>query len=201
MPRARQLATIGGIIALALVQAAGVLLWGWPVGNVLVMFWGENVIICVFGLVQATSAARRQQVATRDAVSGPLTFLFFCFVHGIFTAVLAWQLGVDFGALTLGLPMALLLLRYGVEVAGWAASDAKPTVQQAAHYPRPRIVVLHLSIIAAWWLMLSHDGTLFTPTTVLAVLLVTKVVIEVRATLNPPAPNASMPKVTFTRGG
>lgn len=196
----RPLVTIGGIIALAIVQAAGVLLWGWPVGNVLVLFWIENVIICVFGLVQAVSAAHRQRVSTRDAASHSLIFLFFSFVHGIFTAILAWRLGVDLGAMTLGLPLALLVIRYGVEIAGWAATDEKPTAEQAARYPAPRVVVLHLSIIVAWWLMVSGDR-LFTPEVVLAILLGIKVIIEVRATLNPRAPNASMPKVTFTRGG
>lgn len=198
--QSRPLVTIGGIVALALVQAAGVLLWNWPVGNVLVMFWIENVIICVFALVQATSAARRQQGTSRGARFRPLNYLFFCFVHGIFTAILAWRLGVDLGAMTLGLPLALLVIRYGVEIAGWAATDEKPTAEQAARYPAPRVVVLHLSIIVAWWLMVSGDR-LFTPEVVLAILLGIKVIIEVRATLNAPAPNASMPKVTFTRGG
>ncbi|OYN88615.1 DUF6498-containing protein [Parenemella sanctibonifatiensis] len=199
MPRTRQLATIGGIIALALVQAAGVLLWGWPVGNVLVMFWVENVIICVFALVQATSATRRQQGTSRGAWFRPLNYLFFCFVHGIFTAILAWRLGVDLGAMTLGLPLALLVIRYGVEIAGWAASDEKPTAEQAARYPAPRVVVLHVSIIVAWWLMVSGDR-LFTPEVVLAILLGVKVIIEIRATLKPAASDGLL-SARFMRGG
>ena len=33
-----------------LVPLAGVLLWGWDVFLILLLFWGENVIIGIFGI-------------------------------------------------------------------------------------------------------------------------------------------------------
>jgi hypothetical protein len=162
------------ILALNLVPAACVVLFGWSAGVLLLLYWTENVIIGGFNVAKMglSGTAWGGAGMVMAAVTIPF-FIFhyglFCFVHGIF--VLALGFGPEaLGGDTLS-PMGLyeFVTRMAREEPGFGRALAailaaqsvsfifdwlipggprrfNPMVQMFAPYPR--IIVLHLAIMA-----------------------------------------------------
>jgi len=154
-----------------LVALVGVLVLGWPAGNVLALFWVENAVLGLVTLVKVST--------TRGALTGTITvngrpragspalyavfFTFhyglFCLVHLVFTGFVAVSVGLQPTFWLLGFPAGLLVVRYAVEIAtSWfGAGGQRETIsaKQAMAQPYPRIIVLHLAVLGAFALVIS----------------------------------------------
>lgn len=154
------------IVLFNLAPLAGVLWLGWRADVLLLLYWAENVIVGLF------AAAR---IVVSGAVRGPATgfgsvFLaaFFCLHYGLFCAGHLFFLTLMFVADPQGdLPFAqafALLNSPGVlwslaalgllqlyDTAAWLFRGGPRTSEPKAEMsrPYPRMVVLHLTIIAA----------------------------------------------------
>ena len=159
----------GFAVALNAFTLLGVLVWGWPPGNVYLLFWLENAVLGVATIPRIVSARRSGPQATinnRPASPGALAAFFvlhygiFCLVHAGFTGVVAYGAGVRLSFAYLGLPALLILVRYAVETAfGWFGPGGQRWVvspSQAATQPYPRIVVLHLAVLVAFGLSVAR---------------------------------------------
>ena len=147
---------IGLALALNLVFVAGVLFWGWPAGNVLLLFWVENVLMGVGTLVRILTAEVGPQ--TRRPVFFTLHYGIFCVVHLVFVAVLSFWMGAEFTVGALLVPALLVLVRHAADlVTVWFGAGVRhrTTPMQAFVLPYPRMIVLHVTTILAWGLMLG----------------------------------------------
>ncbi|GAA1829395.1 DUF6498-containing protein [Microlunatus capsulatus] len=158
-------------VAWNLVALLGVLLLGWPAGNVLLLFWAENAVLGVATLVKVVTAQgtsnARITVNGRPREGSPALFgLFFtfhyglfCLVHLVFTGFVAFAIGFEPTFLLLGLPVVLLVLRYAVETATtWFGDDGQrrtTSPSTAMAQPYPRIIVLQVAVLGAFALVLS----------------------------------------------
>lgn len=162
-----------------LVTLVGVLAFGWPAGNILLLFWLENAVLGLCTLVKVATAQAPAKspilVNGRSAGSSPSLYaLFFtvhygifCVVHLVFRLIVAITIGVEPTFLLLGLPLVLIVIRYTVEtIRTWFGGDGLRRVvspQQAMMQPYPRVIVLHLSVLVAFALVvggLSRDERL-----------------------------------------
>lgn len=175
----------------SLVQLGGVALLGWPVGNIFLLLWCENVII--------TLLAVSRMVGVRDAPDGGMGqkviisfgLLFFCLVHGVFSVVLAYVTGLNLTMVMFATPLVLLVLRYAVETLGWYAKGERPRTLSEAHgFAMRRVIMLHVAILVCWAIMVRGlvsmfgDGAQSLPSLQLALLgalLLVKTVAEIRA--------------------
>lgn len=147
---------IGLALALNLVFVAGVLFWGWPAGNVLLLFWVENVLMGVGTLVRILTAEVEPQ--TRRPFFFTLHYGAFCLVHLVFVSILSFWMGAEltFGALLV--PALLVLVRHAADlVTVWFGAGARQRTSpmQAFVLPYPRMLVLHVTTILAWAMMLG----------------------------------------------
>lgn len=153
-------------VVLNLFLLVGVLGFGWPPGNVFLLFWCENVVLGVCTVVKVLSAQRRTVRTDGSSTSPALNAVFFalhygifCLVHLGFSLVVAVRVGVDPTFLLLGLPAVLIVVRYTVETAttwfGRGELRRSTSPKQAMIQPYPRVVVLHLSILAAFGLLIA----------------------------------------------
>lgn len=150
--------SLAALLAANLVPLLGVLLLGWRLGEVLALYWLENVVIGVFTLVKMTWTRRLSTL-----FFGPF-FVFhyglFTLVHGLFVYVLfVAPDGLEPAALgrELIVPMALLAASHAVSfvahfVRGSEGKSATPDRLMAAPYPR--VIVLHVTVIAGGFLVL-----------------------------------------------
>jgi hypothetical protein len=146
---------------------AGVLAWGWPPGNVLVLFWVENVIL---GLVTAVRIATAEGGERPGAPSGSrvakvaffvVHYGLFAVVHGVFAGIIAAVIGIQVGFWSLAVPALLIALRYVVDLATtWFIGEQRRTVtpDQAFVTPYPRLFVLHLTTLLGFFLVMSQVG-------------------------------------------
>ena len=147
---------IGLALALNLVFVAGVLFWGWPAGNVLLLFWVENVLMGVGTLVRILTAGVEPQ--TRRPAFFTLHYGIFCVVHLVFVAVLSFWMGAEFTVGALLVPALLVLVRHAADlVTVWFGAGVRhrTTPMQAFALPYPRMLVLHVTTLVAWGLMLA----------------------------------------------
>jgi hypothetical protein len=174
--------SLGMAVGLNLVTLVGVLVLGWPAGNVFLLFWCENVVLGLVTLVRVVTAEapdQRRRPVPGTTTPGPAratvgsrvgTGVFFCVHYGIFCAVhlvftylVAGAIGLEITWLLLGLPVVLILVRYGVELAttwfGSAGLRARTSPGQAMGSPYPRIAVLHLAVLLTFFVGLAGLGT------------------------------------------
>jgi hypothetical protein len=170
----RRLSTLGIVLANA-VPIVCVILFGWPAGVLLLLYWCENVAIGAVNILKiagSSLAFGRAGMAVGAFIIPFFTFHYglFCFVHGVFV-MLVGAMGArqvpDFDASPMGLyrvvegltrtePGFLWSL---AAIAGWQLlsfvtdwlakgrfRDTNPMVQMFEPYPR--IIVLHLALFA-----------------------------------------------------
>jgi hypothetical protein len=171
-------AAIALLVAANLVPLAGVVFWGWQVGQVVFLYWMENLIIGGFSVLRILAfdpGARKedQEVSTlpgRLALAGFFCVHYggFCFVHGLF---LASFFGRDAsGAQITLLAMVLGMLREPVVVAallallvshGWSffrnylgrGEYERIDGQELMLRPYNRIMVTHIYIVFGGFLL------------------------------------------------
>lgn len=155
-----------------LITLVGVIAFGWPAGNVFLLFWAENAILGVATLVkvataQAPSTGGGLRVNGLKPDSSPslyaLFFTFhygiFCLVHLVFTAVVAYTIGIGATFFSLGVPLILLAIRYTVELmTTWFGPGGQRRTTSSARamgQPYPRIIVLHFAVLVGFGLVIS----------------------------------------------
>lgn len=162
-------------LATNLATLAGVAFWGWPAGNVFLIFWIENVVLGLWTIPKiitargggATMPLKINGVDRTVSSSGAALFFclhygLFCVVHLVFTGLVAWRLGVELSFWFLGFPALLIVVRYSVEaLTTWFGRSHRRelvTPAQAMREPYPRIIVLQLAAIICFGLFVSGRG-------------------------------------------
>lgn len=158
-------------VSVNLMPVAGVILFGWDAGILMMLYWLENLIIGIvtMGKMLVGNFLRENQSALA-AIPHCIFFLIhygiFCFVHGIFVWVIFIQSDTtpnSFG----GFPGAIaasviaspdilfgfifLAIVHAVFFVLWALSDAwrKSTAVDEMTNPYTRMILLHLTLIVA----------------------------------------------------
>ena len=135
-------------------------------GDVLVIYWFENVIVWFTTIVRILTAGAFDEAAGLTILgnvllAGFFTFHFglFTFVHGVFSFSLAHLTGGFTGEPTTWVVILLAitashLISMGLNWFGRGERNAV-TARQAMAMPYPRMVVLHLSVLGAFFLLLA----------------------------------------------
>jgi hypothetical protein len=178
-PQRAWLLPVALAVGLNAITVLGVVVFGWPAGNVFILFWVENAVIGAWNAVRILTArgdGRGERAPTitingRPTAGKPITLaLFFCvhyglfcLVHAVFTGFVAYTLGVEASFVFLGLPIVLIVIRYTVEVYSvWFGAGQRDVVSpaKAMLQPYPRIIALHVTVLIAFVVTLSQlDGS------------------------------------------
>jgi hypothetical protein len=168
-------------IGSAAVIACGVLVLGWSVFTVMALFWFENVVIGVFNVLRMLVSGERMGIT--GLVAALVTAAFFTVHYGLFTAVHGVFVVMLFGTAELGreamndglagplmrmvtalvadregwLAMVAIVAVHAVAFVQWIfASRSRPTpLKELMGAPYGRIVVLHVTLIAGGFLVMS----------------------------------------------
>ncbi|HKU45239.1 MAG TPA: DUF6498-containing protein [Burkholderiales bacterium] len=185
------------LLAANLVPLAGVLLWGWDVFALLLLFWMENVVIGVLNVAKMLLADPADA-----ALWAAKLFMapFFCFHYGMFTAIHGTFVFALFGARKYdasGINVVEPALRAAGELGLWlplgalVASHAfsflwnylfrgefrRARLAELMAKPYGRVVVLHLTILFGGFGAMA----LGSPVWALLLLVALKVGLDVRA--------------------
>lgn len=152
------------------VPLAGVLAWGWRVGDVVILYWIENLVIGVYNVLRILAsrpaahapAGRRAKLFVAGFFA--VHYGMFCAVHGVFLAAMfpvqgpgATRLAIDGVVLEMlrepGLlaAVAALAVSHGVSFVRnflGRGEYRRATLGQLMHRPYGRIVVVHVFLIA-----------------------------------------------------
>jgi len=168
--RARGSATLAVLLLVAtnLVPLAGVLLFGWDLFTILILYWIENGIVGVFNLVKISLAAGPPESAVpRFKLGGAVQkaallpfFLvhygMFWAVHGVFVFVLTLMggslLGTDAGVSLAGVligAVGLLLSHTASLRLNYIGRGEYRHISPGAQFaqPYPRMIALHVTIL------------------------------------------------------
>ncbi|HET6560307.1 MAG TPA: DUF6498-containing protein [Marmoricola sp.] len=153
------------LVVMNLLPIVGVLKGDLTLGDVFVVYWLENVIVGALTVVRILTAG--------EAPAGPSRWFlapFFCVhygiftaVHGVFTGVLVAMVGGTdelSPAAVLGGAAALALSHLVSLGWNWFRQDERSAVtpSQAMTAPYPRMVVLHVAVIASFFLLFALLG-------------------------------------------
>lgn len=177
-------------VVFAAFPVVGVLLRGWDVGEVVLLYWCENVIIGIWTVARMLTTATAP-LAGRLATAAFFTVHFgiFCLVHGVF---IVGFIGRESGGMALSpasvtdyLSQAALIavaINFGMHgvgmvrehfVAGERETVSLPTIMKR---PYGHIVVVHLAIIGAGFIAVMVPSAIF----LLAVMALGKLVLDLR---------------------
>ena len=177
----------------------GVLLLGWQIFPLLVLFWLENVIVGFFNVFKMLVAS-----PTEPAKWAAKVFMipFFCFHYGIFTLVHGIFVFVMFGGILTDSPdfptPAVVAQVFGDFQIGWVAlalfishlvsfifnyigkgEYKKVNLNNLMGEPYGRVVILHVTIVLGGFLIAFFGSPVFA----LILLIVLKTVIDIQAHL------------------
>lgn len=181
-------AAVAGIVLANLVPVFGVLFLGWDAGQILLLYWAENVILGVLTLPRLIASAKGR-------FEGWFLAAFFCVHYGLFCAghlVFAMLMISDFDRLgEQGYSAFLTIVEtpgflWGVAAVAaisvftqirdfwlpglWRTADPKKEMAK----PYGRIFVLHLTVLIGAGVVLSFNG----PTFAILVLCLLKAALE-----------------------
>lgn len=181
--RTARWASVAVLVAVNLWPLSQVLVGVWRPGDVLVVFWLENVVVWFWTIVRILTArgappevgatrvkgSRRGPVPTGGpngcARPGMAAFFsvhygIFTVVHGVFTAVLAGAVGVTTNRGPYVVAVIVLMLSHGLSTAlYWFARGERDVVspQRAMTQPYGRIVILHVVVLASCFLLVGRS--------------------------------------------
>ncbi len=187
------------LIIANLVPLAGVVLFDWDVFAVVFLFWLENLVVGAFNILRM---AWVEQGAERKPATKFVVIPFFAFHYGMFTLIHGTFVFSIFGggmvqgigfpsfmtivdvvaAQKLWIAVAALFVSHGYSfVVNYLGSQEYRTVtlERLMHQPYNRVIVLHLVIIFGGFVVM----TLQEPRIGIVVLVVVKIVMDVRAHL------------------
>lgn len=185
-----------------LLPLAGVFLWGWDVGSLVVLYWSENLILGAYTLLKILVLAR-----IKGLLAGAFFTLHyggFCAVHGVFVLVLAmdqepqlfqdepWPLWLIFLQLLIDVVRQVLAMAPAEWLVAFAALATSHGLSLWLNYfrggeyrhqsvnalmsaPYKRIVVLHVAIIAGGFGVMA----LGSPMALLVLLVILKLGLDV----------------------
>lgn len=171
--RAARWLSVFVLVAVNLWPLSQVATGAWRPGDVLVVFWLENVVVWFWAVVRIlTARGAPEPGGTRVRVSpdprgcaGPGLAAFFSvhygiftLVHGVFTFVLAGIVGVSAQRAPYVLAVAALMLSHGLSTAlYWFARGERDVVspQRAMLQPYGRVVILHVVVLLSFFLVLG----------------------------------------------
>ena len=180
------------LIAANLLPLAAVLSGSAGLGDVFVIYWFENVVVWFTTTIKILTARAVDGTAGRNVtllgnflIAAFFTFHFglFTFVHGVFSFTLARLTGGFTGEPRTWLIVLLAitashLISLGFNWFGQGERNAA-TVRKAMAMPYPRMVVLHLSVLAAWFLLLGLPNVATDAVVPVAILCVLKTALDV----------------------
>ena len=158
---------IGWVLLTNLTVLAGVVAWGWPPGNVFLLFWVENVILGAVTAVKVQTAEGADPTADnrypRWVSTGFFTVHYgiFALVHGAFVTIIALSAGVSWAFVALGLPIVLIAIRHVADlVTVWFLGRQRFAVSpgQAFASPYSRLIVLHMATLLGFMLVIPFGG-------------------------------------------
>jgi hypothetical protein len=173
--RYARLVTVALLVVSNLVPLLGALMGWMGLGDVFAVYWLENVIVWFFATIRiATAKGVAVSDPDRTGPTSPLaSAAFFCFHYGIFTVVhggftivmiaMSSSGFVHYGSWLIA-AAALFVSHLLSLVIHWFGRGERlvTTPGQAMFWPYPRMLVLHVAIIASFFLLLrglAEDGT------------------------------------------
>lgn len=187
------LITIALALGNTLWQVAGVIFLDWPMGNVFLLLWFENLLLVILAVVRMGSYRRNKEFSWGTFVMIAFQLLFFTLIHSVFSFTLATFAGFRMTMAELFLPAVLLVVRYSIE--GWDQRERKPNnFKETYGFASARVVMLHIAILLCWFVFVwsfsqLHGGgaglRIDPKLLVLLILLVAKATVEVYGQLKP----------------
>lgn len=162
------------LLAANILPLAGVMLWGWKVFDIMLLYWIENLIIGVFNIMKMLTLMSRRNQWLAIPIVPFFTFHYggFCAGHGIFIILLfglrpkegeamEWAQVDGLVMSLLSEPMFLFALAglvlshafsFFYNYLGVLNTDSKGEIEEASlprlmHAPYGRIMILHITII------------------------------------------------------
>ena len=174
------------LVAANLIPAVGVILAGWDVGDIMLLFWLESAIIALFNILKMLR------------ISGPLAIFYSIFFVGHFGAFMAVHLMFIFGlfiekeGVSASIPEVLVIFK-----SMWIAITAllishgfsfkqnfidkqeylQLTIKDQMHKPYNRIMIMHVTLIIGGFLVLALDSRLLA----LMLLIALKVIVDMKS--------------------
>lgn len=162
--------TFGLIVLLNLIPVGGVLWLGWSAGQILMLYWVENIIVGALSLCRILTAQGRLSVNGDVKQDRPLPtgcffivhYGLFTLVHGVFALVLAGRMLGDAGLLWREVfadptfhwaVLAAAALQMGSMIRDWWLSGlwrrSSPFMEMFRPYGR--VAVLHVTVLGGAW--------------------------------------------------
>lgn len=157
--------TLGPILAWNLIPVVGVVVLGWDAGQILMLYWAENLAVGAASLIRILTARGDRNRMDESGFAGRLGlgcfftvhYGIFCMVHGVFAASMVTSGGPDAGLWrrSFGDPdfriavLAAAALQIIPLARDWWLGGAwrRHAPGEEMFRPYGRIVVLHVSII------------------------------------------------------
>ncbi len=159
LPRRADLSTpVVALVVANVVPLVGVILFGWSAGEIVFLYWAENVIVGFWNLMRMLTARDNDSVGCGGrafiAIFFCVHFGGFCAGHGFFVWMIIGMTGGD--ALVSGwqwllIPLTGLFVSHGISfVRNFIIGGERLRVKigQLMIRPYSRIVMLHVGIIA-----------------------------------------------------
>jgi len=183
------------LVAANAVPLVGVIWFGWSVGTILALYWGESVIVGIYNVPRIAMARHPEETPEQLGKLFVIPFFvihygMFCAVHGLFVIGLGFYSEMqsmapgesmafvrDLFLGTLALPLVAMAVGHGVSFYRNYIRDGeyqRTIPSKAVMRPYGRIAVLHIAILAGGF----GIGLLGSPTPMLAVLVVLKTVAD-----------------------
>jgi len=175
------------LLAANAVPILGVLFWGWSVGDILVLYWAENIIVGFYTLPKIVLAKGPWPLKLFLLPFFLFHFGMFTFVHGVFLVTLLQTVGFDVysgGTLeTIQSAFFALLLSHGISfiLHGVIGGEAMMReANEAMGSPYPRVIVMHITILAGGFALFLIAKDIAVLGVILAAL---KIAVDVKAHL------------------
>jgi hypothetical protein len=177
------------LVVVNLLPVLGVLAGRVGVGDVFLVYWVENVVVYLTGIVRASTAEGGEpepDVSWPNTYAGFFTIHYGCFTlaHGLVVLFLVREAGLETGLVPVLVLSAAIVAGQLVELGlVWFGRGQRRLVsaQQAMWAPYPRMFVMHAAVIAAFVFLDNgaDDGGLAGEDGGVVILCVLKLLIDV----------------------
>ncbi|MFC2174767.1 DUF6498-containing protein [archaeon] len=155
--------SLAAIVVANMVPVLGVLFLGWNAGHVLLLYWTENIAIGFYNVLKMVFSRAKITPLNKNAKFFIVPFFIvhfgmFSLGHLVFVGFLASMLGATLGgaavAMAIGLVSLLVSHGYSFKVNYLDGGERdRLTPGDLMLAPYKRVVVMHVTIIAAFFLM------------------------------------------------
>ncbi len=152
---------IGLILVTVGMQLLGVLMWGWPIGNIVLLLWFENLVVTIEAILRMFIYRKTEGFKWSHALVLAAVLLLFTAGHLLFSVVLAFSTGVELTAIALYLPAALIVARTLLDTV-WQAATPPRQFSQIYGVALRRVVMLHICLFVCGAVLIG--GTIFLAT-------------------------------------